>query len=174
MGTEPVDDTPYEVIKPPTTLKSKVRELNRREAAKFDPVKSAEAALNRLSANFGSWMANEAQALGTAWQAIADQGSDKDTVNALYQAAHNIKGQALTLGYPLVGQVAARFCYLLEALPAPHHLPLPLTATYVETIRAMVAEGARDEDNKTGAELLATLSDMTDAAVNDLPARENQ
>jgi len=174
MGAEEASDDGYEIITPPTDLRSKVRVLTKREAAKFDPVKAAEAAIERLSQNFGTWMLNETRDLCAAWDAIEARGPNAENLDTLYQATHNIKGQALTLGYPLVGDVAARFCTLIERLPDPSDLPVELSARYVEAIRAMVSEGAKDEANKTGAELLETLSEVTDAFLKTLPQKDEK
>lgn len=167
----PAEDENYEILKPPTDLSKKVRKLTPREAKKFDPVKAAEAALDRISQHFGGWMDNETQALMTAWGAIRSDGLTKDNLEPLYQAAHNIKGQALTLGFPLVGDAAASFCHLVETIPSEDKLPLPLAERYVEAIRAMVMEGARDEGNKTGVELLETLKSVTDDYLSQFPAK---
>ncbi len=167
-------DQEYEFLTPPTDLRSKVRELSPREAKKFDPVKAAEAALQRLSSHFGNWMENESKDLTSAWEAIRIDGLSEDRLATLYQAAHNIKGQALTLGFPLVGQVAAGFCKLIENIPSPDKLPLELAARYVEAIRAMVMEGAKDEANKTGVELLDTLQDVTDAYLAQFPKKDEE
>ncbi len=162
MSSDPLEDGDYETLTPPTDLRKKVRVLSKREAAKFDPVKAAEEALGRLSKNFGDWMSNETQDLMKAWAAIEADGLSEDSLAALYQRAHNIKGQALTLGYPLVGSVAGSFCHLIENVPSPSSLPLPLVGQYVEAIRAMVAEGAKDENNATGAALLQKLDEVTE------------
>lgn len=156
------EDESYEILTPPTDLRGKVRELSPREAKKFDPVKAAEAALQRISQHFGSWMENETATLLAAFEAIRTDGLTPERLDALYQAAHNIKGQALTLGFPLVGDVAASLCHLIETIPSSDKLPLPLTGRYVEAIRAMVMEGAKDDANKTGVELLETLKSVTD------------
>jgi len=166
-------DQEYEIVSPPTDLRSKVRELSPREAKKFDPVKAAEAALQRLSSHFGNWMDNETRDLLSAWESIKVDGLSEDRLATLFQAAHNIKGQALTLGFPLVGQVAAGFCHLIENLPSPDKLPLELSGRYVEAIRAMVTEGAKDEDNKTGVRLLETLLSVTDDYLAQFPQKED-
>ena len=154
-------DQDYEILTPPDNLRRKVRELTPREAKKFDPVKAAEAALKRLSGHFGNWMVNETVTLLHAWETVQSDGFSEETVAPLFQAAHNIKGQALTLGFPLVGRVAAGFCLLIETVPSPEKLPLELSGRYVEAIRAMVMEGAKDDDNRTGVELLETLEIVT-------------
>ncbi|MTH99401.1 Hpt domain-containing protein [Roseibium sp. RKSG952] len=152
----------YEVLTPPSDLRKKVRVLNKREAAKFDPVKAAEAAMERLSANFGSWMQTETSDLLSAYADIGTSGVDAEKLERLYQSVHNIKGQARTLGYPLVGSVASNFCHLIESLPSPSGFPMELSGRYVDAIRAMVMEGARDHDNETGAELLQTLTSLSE------------
>ena len=165
------EDQQYEVLSPPTNLRSKVRELSPREAKKFDPVKAAEAALDRLSHHFGGWMDNETKALMSAWETVRAQGMNEDTLASLYQAAHNIKGQALTLGFPLVGNVAANMCHLIEAAPSPQAIPIKLAGQYVDAIRAMVLEGAKDDDNTVGVELLKTLQTVTDELVARFPPK---
>lgn len=164
----------YEIVSPPSDLRSKVRELTPREAKKFDPVKAAEAALSRLSPHFGNWMDNETKALMSAWSEVQAKGMSKETLATLFQAAHNIKGQALTLGFPLVGQVASSLCHLIETVPSPEKLPMPLMERYVEAIRAMVLEGAKDDGNKTGVELLETLETVTNDFLGQFPPKSDQ
>lgn len=168
---ESAEDQDYEILPNPTDLRSKVRELTPREAKKFDPVKAAEDALNRLSKHFGNWMENETAELLKAWEAMQADGPNDETLPPLFQAAHNIKGQALTLGFPLVGQVAASFCHLIEHLPSAELLPMDLTGRFVESIRAMVSEGAKDEHNKTGVELLEMLEAVTAEFLKQFPQK---
>ncbi|WP_415716377.1 Hpt domain-containing protein [Roseibium sp.] len=168
---DPAKDQQYEILTPPSNLRSKVRELTPREAKKFDPVKAAEAALSRLSHHFGGWMDNETKALMSAWEKVESDGINEETIATLFQAAHNIKGQALTLGFPLVGDVAANMCHLIEAAPSPEAIPAKLTGQYVDAIRAMVIEGAKDDGNETGVELLKTLQTVTDELVATFPPK---
>ncbi|MTI42229.1 Hpt domain-containing protein [Roseibium hamelinense] len=163
MAAKTAEGEEYEVLTPPTDLRQKVRILTKREAAKFDPVAAAEAAIQRLSSNFGTWMDKETEDLLGAMQHLRDGGADAERLDRLYQSAHNIKGQALTLGYPLVGSVAASFCHLIENLPEPSDFPMELGERYVEAIRAMVSEGAKDADNPTGSKLLESLTEVSDA-----------
>ncbi|MEP4030031.1 Hpt domain-containing protein [Roseibium polysiphoniae] len=162
MSADLFEGEEYELVTPPSDLRKKVRIMNKREAAKFDPVKAAEIALERLSQNFGGWMSNEAAELMAAWDVVQSEGLTAENLDTLYQSAHNIKGQALTLGYPLVGSVAASFCRLIETVPSPSALPLPLVEQYVVAIRAMVAEGAKDDQNETGSALLDRLTEVTE------------
>ena len=174
LMADPALDQDYEIVPAPTDLRGKVRELTPREAKKFDPVKAAEAALGRLSQNFGNWMDNETRVLMSAWKRVQSEGLNESTLEGLFQAAHNIKGQALTLGFPLVGDAAASFCHLIETVPSPKALPLALVGQYVEAIRAMVMEGAKDGGNKTGVKLLKRLESVTNEFLARFPEKTDK
>ncbi|MHA7772317.1 Hpt domain-containing protein [Roseibium sp. M-1] len=171
---ESAKDQEYEILTPPSDLRGKVRELTPREAKKFDPVKAAEAALQRLSSHFGNWMDIETLTMLNAWDRVRAEGLTEETLAALFQSVHNIKGQALTLGFPLVGEAAASFCHLIETVPSPDRIPLELAERYVEAIRAMVMEGAKDEANKTGVKLLSTLRSVTEDYLAQFPAKADE
>ncbi len=166
-GETPKDNADYEVVKPPRDLRSKVRVLSGREAARFDPIKAAEEALVGLSGEFDGWMGDEVATLQEAWRSIEAKGMSKERCDALFRAAHDIKGQAGTLGYPLVGTVAANLCHLIENVVPPDDIPIQLVEQHVEAVRAMVAERARDTDNAVGRALAERLALVTDEFIAD-------
>ena len=51
---------------------------------------------------------------------------------------------------------------------------MELTGRYVEAVRAMVMEGARDDANRTGVALLETLMDVTDAYLAQFPKKDDE
>ncbi|NRG18160.1 Hpt domain-containing protein [Rhizobiales bacterium] len=163
MAGDNANETPdYEVVKPPRDLRAKVRVLDEREAARFDPVKAAEEALESLSAEFDRWMGDEVQTLFDAWaKAAARTTITADAGDELFRASHDIKGQASTLGFPLVGAIAGNLCYLLESVKPVQDVPKTLLQQHVDAIRAMVAERATDE-NRTAKALVERLADVTD------------
>lgn len=160
-------DTPeeaagYQVVKPPQDLRSKVRPLNNREAADFDPVKAAEAAMQRLSKEFDAWMNEESDALVDLWSRLTAAPLTEKGANSLFRAAHDIKGQAATLGYPFAGEVAGNLCYLIENIKPAAAIPRQLAGQHIEAIRAIVAEGAKSETNAVAKALVERLADVTD------------
>ncbi len=97
----------HEVIMPPNKLRKavvRVRPEDTRLA--FDPVARAEAALVELATEFAAWMNLECDRLHKARIAVRAAGIDKVNCDALFRAAHDIKGQAATFGFPLVAPVA--------------------------------------------------------------------
>lgn len=155
-------DGDFELITPPINLRSKVRQLSAREAANFDPVAAAEAALTKLSSNFNSWMEQETESLRVSWADIHANGLNEERRDTLFRHSHDIKGQAATLGFPLAGHIADSLCHLLDAVPDVSLIPERLIEQHVQAIRAIVAEDARDEHDRTANALTKQLTDVTD------------
>src|SRR3954462_345675 len=98
----------HHVITPPNPL----RKLLRRVAEKDldDPVARAEKALAGLSGEFKNWMTIESDRLAAAHAAILKEGFTDAACEELFRAAHDIKGDAATFGYPSAGAAADSLC----------------------------------------------------------------
>lgn len=155
-----VDLENAEVIATRVDLRKKVKQRPSRQGDR-DPVADAEAAVQELAASFDGWMRGEIDKLLGCWQEAAESLYSDEARDALFRAAHDIKGQAATLGYPLVGDAAASLCNLLLAGPAGPDLPLGLVDQHVQAIRAMIREEAREE-NRTARLLADRLTTVTD------------
>jgi HPt (histidine-containing phosphotransfer) domain-containing protein len=160
------DDTPtvktyadHEVITPPDRLRSAVVRL---ADATDDPVARAEAALAQLADEFTDWMHAECERLEAARQGVKRGGFNKTTHDALFRAAHDIKGEAATFGYPAVDVVAASLCRLLEHTPDIGRIPLALVEQHVDAMRAMVREHARSDLAGVANALTRRLREVTE------------
>src|SRR5262245_10804702 len=89
----------YEMITPPNPLRMAVSQVSDKDAHD-DPVARAERALELLSSEFSSWMDSECDRLDAARRDVKLKGFIKTTHEALFHAAHDIKGEAATFGYP--------------------------------------------------------------------------
>ena len=143
------DDTPsvatyadHEVITPPHALRKAVATA---ATGYDDPVARAEAALVELSIEFSSWMQVECERLETARQDFLRLGFVEKTHDALFRAAHDIKGEAATFGYPEVAGVAESLCRLLEHSPQMAGIPTKLVVQHVDAVRAIIREHARPD-----------------------------
>lgn len=157
----------YEIIPAKEDLKKKAQ-TRRRRAKDADPVAAAEAALERMSKNFQPWMHSETETLLDAWKSAEAAGFAGETREVFYRAAHDIKGQAATLGFPIAGGVAKSLCHLLDCVEDDARLPRELVAQHVQAIRAIVAEDARAEDNALACELQARLAEVTGDYIDSL------
>jgi chemotaxis protein histidine kinase CheA len=163
-ATEAFDDglelgSDVELIAAKVDLRGKTKP--KRAQANFDPVAAAEAAMSQLGTRFDVWLIEQVGHLTTAWQATVDQGLDPYTIDQLYRAAHDLRGEASTFGYPLIGDVCGSLCHLLDASPDGRFLPAALIAQHVQAVRAMVAEKAKDTTNKTARQLVERLTEVT-------------
>jgi HPt (histidine-containing phosphotransfer) domain-containing protein len=159
------DDTPsiatyadHEVITPPHKLRKAIATTD----AIDDPVARAEAALADLSGEFGTWMEAECVRLETARQTVKNEGFTKKNHEVLFRAAHDIKGEAGTFGYPAVAGVANSLCRLIEHTPEMMHIPLGLVDQHVDAIRAITREYARTDLAQIAERLTKRLREVTD------------
>jgi hypothetical protein len=152
----------YEVITPANELRMAVFEDGKPGMAGDNPIARAEKALAELSSEFSSWMNSECDRLDAARRDVKAKGFSKATRDALFLAAHDIKGQAATFGYPLVASSADSLCRLIEHTPDVNRIPLALVDQHVEAIRAIIREKARSDVVQIADALTKRLREVTD------------
>jgi len=152
----------HEVILPPNKLKKAVQKVKPGTRIDFDPVANAEAALAELAEDFSGWMDQECTRLDTARNAMKASGISKRTRDALFLAAHDIKGQATTFGYPLVQPVADSLCRLIEHTPDMMRIPVGLVDQHVDAVRAITHKNTRGDSDTNAAKLAEKLRHVTE------------
>lgn len=158
----------YEMITPPNELRMAVSEVVGKPGD--DPVARAEEALAELSSEFSSWMDSECERLDAARRSVKTKGFTKKTREALFRAAHDIKGEAATFGFPFVASSADSLCRLIEHTPDMTHIPLTLVDQHVDAVRAIIREKARPNIVQIAVALTKKLRVVTD----DFLAQENK
>lgn len=174
MVQQPKDENPPEkrfddhsVIVPPHKLKKAVTHAKGPVNIDMSAVQRAEAALEELKVEFGEWMNSECERIDAARRAIHAKGMSRTTVDALFTPAHDIKGGATTLGYPLAERIATSLCRLLQHSPEPARIPQALVDHHVDTIRAIVREEVKDGHNPYGLELSEHLSILVETFLSE-------
>jgi chemotaxis protein histidine kinase CheA len=151
----------HEIIVPENKLRGAVSE-GPSHASEEDPVTRAEKALAGLSPEFGNWMDSECDRLDRARLDIVQAGVTQSSKDALFRAAHDIKGEAATFGYPAVALAAESLCRLIEHTPEISHIPIALIGQHVDAVRAIYREYARSDAKKLAAALATRLREVTD------------
>ena len=149
----------HEVIVPPNKLKKAVVKPQRHDV---DPVARAEQALAELSSEFTQWMEMECRRLDVARNHARSSGLSSKSCEDLFRAAHDIKGQAATLGYPLIAPVAESLCRLIEHTPEATRIPLTLIDQHVDGIRAIAHKNTQGDAEMTAIRLAHRLRQVTD------------
>jgi HPt (histidine-containing phosphotransfer) domain-containing protein len=165
--TRPKTDKPsvatfadHEIISPSHKLR---RAMSTAAASSVDdPVARAEQALAELAGEFSSWMEEEGERLDQARNAVKAAGFTRATCDALYFAAHDIRGDAETLGYPGLTIPAESLCRLIEHTRDMKRIPIALVDQHVDAVRAIIREGNRPEAEQTVADLTQKLRDVTE------------
>jgi HPt (histidine-containing phosphotransfer) domain-containing protein len=150
----------HHVITQPNPLRKVLRRVAEKDLD--DPVARAEKALAGLSGEFKNWMGIEADRLSTAHAAILKGGFTDFTREELFRAAHDIKGDAATFGYPSAGAAAESLCRIIEHAPDLDEVPSELIAHHINAIQAIVHERTRLDTASMASELSRKLRGVAD------------
>ena len=127
-----------------------------------DPVGRAEKALAGLSGEFKNWMAIEADRLSAAHAIVLRDGFSDDNREELFRAAHDIKGDAATFGFPSAGAAAESLCRIIEHAPDLDQVPSDLIAHHINSIQAIVRERTKLDTSAMASELSRSLRGIAD------------
>ena len=150
----------HHVITQPNPLQNVLRRVAEQDLD--DPVARAEKALAGLSGEFKNWMGIEADRLSAAHAAILRNGFTKLARDELFRAAHDIKGDAATFGYPSAGAAAESLCRIIEHAPDLDRVPSDLIAHHINAIQAIVRERTKLDTVSTASELSRKLRGVAD------------
>ena len=150
----------HHVITQPNPLRDVLRRVAERDLD--DPVARAEKALAGLSGEFKNWMTIEADRLADAHASILRDGLTDLTRQELFRAAHDIKGDAATFGFPSAGAAAESLCRIIEHAPDLDQVPSNLVAHHINAIQAIVRERTKLVTAATAGELSRQLRGVAD------------
>jgi HPt (histidine-containing phosphotransfer) domain-containing protein len=150
----------HHVITQPNPLSRVLRRVGETESD--DPVTRAEKALAGLSGEFKSWMTIEADRLTAAHAAILTHGFGDKACAELFRAAHDIKGDAATFGYPAAAATADSLCRIIEHAPDLEKVPLDLITHHVQAVQAIVHDHTRLDSLTIAGELARRLRKVAD------------
>jgi HPt (histidine-containing phosphotransfer) domain-containing protein len=150
----------HHVITQPNPLRKVLRRVEEKDMD--DPVGRAEKALADLSGEFKDWMGIEAGRLAAAYAAVLKDGFTNDARDELFRAAHDIKGDAATFGYPAAAVIAESLCRVIEHAPDLEAVPDELFSHHINAILAIVHENTRLDRLSMGSELSRRLRRVAD------------
>ncbi len=150
----------HHVITQPNPLRKVLRRVGEKDLD--DPVARAEKALAGLSGEFKNWMAIEADRLAAAHAAVLRVGFTDATRQELFRAAHDIKGDAATFGFPSAGATAESLCRIIEHAPNLDRVPSDLIAHHINAIQAIVRERTNRDTVSVAGELSRRLRGVAD------------
>jgi HPt (histidine-containing phosphotransfer) domain-containing protein len=150
----------HHVITQPNPLRKVLRRVAEKDLD--DPVARAEKALADLSGEFQNWMGVEIDRLAAAHATILKDGFTNATREELFRAAHDIKGDAATFGFPSAGAAAESLCRIIEHAPDLDEVPSDLIAHHINAIQAIVRERTGPDTAGMAGELSRQLRGIAD------------
>jgi len=148
-----------EIIEVQNTLKEKVA-ISGAGGVDRSAIERAETAVKHLSVQFDGWLEEEAKRLVTARNEVRENGRGEPYFGNLFRAAHDIKGQGETLGYPVATKIAASLCTLLEAPEDRSRLPLALIDHHVDALWRVMHDRIKETDDETVRAVTEQLIDV--------------
>jgi len=150
----------HHVITQPNPLRKVLRRVAEKDID--DPVARAENALAGLSGEFKNWMTIETDRLAAAHAAILRDGFTNANSEELFRAAHDIKGDAATFGFPSAAAAAESLCRIIEHAPDLDEVPSDLIAHHINAIEAIVRERTKLDTVSMASELSRQLRGVAD------------
>jgi chemotaxis protein histidine kinase CheA len=154
---------PIELFMPPNMLKAKVG--GGLGGVDMAAMQRAELAIDELKGEFPAWISADVKKLMEA-RVRYSQTPDDDARDALWRAAHDIKGHAPTFNYPLIARVAESLSRLIAELPAKTAVPMALVDAHVDAIQVIHKRAMRDTNDKTAQALCAELDYRVDEVLD--------
>jgi len=146
-------DFPYEVLEPKNIIKEKVGDA---KGISIKAIHKAEMAVKELGHNYINDFVYDAEALKKAFENFIKAKGAQDRATHLKEttwAAHEIKGQGGSFGYPFVSAVSKSFCdYLfeLEERKLFDELATEIMRAHVNTLVVIGKRRIRGDGGETG------------------------
>lgn len=161
----------HEIIIPPTDLKAYATVVPGVDGLDEEALARAEAALDDLKDNFADWMRQEIEVLVAAHGVLNGKPPAKARAwDPLYRAAHDIRGQAATFGYPLAGRIADNLCNYMDQVGV-ENLSMSLIDAHVDAIVAIERNTIVDDNDPVSRAVLEELSEARQRLAVSSPAK---
>lgn len=147
-----------QIIKPPQTLQAKV-DKGGPGAVDMDALARAEDVIANLADDYLDWVREDFVRLEAAYEKLkAHDGDDKDNLEAMFQIAHDMKGQGGSFGYDLMTAIGDHLCRLLETLDKGGARELTMIRVHIDAMRVVITKELKDDGGDEGRQLLMGLT----------------
>lgn len=122
-------------------------------------LRRADDAMKAMGTSFEQWLDDDVRKLQIARVAAENADWSDGALEALFAAAHDLKGMGGAYGYPLATQLAASLCRLIEtdAGKAASRGNPGLVLAHVDALRAAVRDRIATADHPVGKALINAL-----------------
>lgn len=140
-----------QVVTPPNRLRQKVTGSGPISPEMLTRAKEAVAS---LAPAFAELMAKDVEKIcGLYAEGVADPGRRLEIVKAIFEVAHDLRGQAGTFDYPLVTRVGSSLCRFIENLKECDDACFEVVGVHVDALDGVLRNAIRGDGGALGREI---------------------
>ena len=151
------EDGKAEVIKPPSSLRSKVQ-VGGPGAVDPKTLERAEAVIASLADQYLDWVQEDLRRIEEAYAKLATAtGERKAELDGVFQIAHDMKGQGGSFDYHLVTIIGNDMCRFIEKMESVGQPEISVIRLHIDTMKLVIAAQMKGDGGNEGAKLLKGL-----------------
>lgn len=160
---DPAPSAP-QIIRPPQTLQGKV-DKGGPGAVDLDALAKAEEVIANLADDYLDWVREDFVRLEAAYDVlVSGNGDDAANLEALFQIAHDMKGQGGSFGYDLMTAIGDHMCRLLEKVDKAGPLEIQMVRLHIDAMRVVITKELKGDGGAEGRQLMMGLALVGDKA----------
>jgi len=152
-----MSDDDVEIITPPNSLKSKVT-VGGPGAVDPQALERAEKAIASMTDDYLDWVRQDLIKIDAAFDALRNaEGERKDELDAVFQLAHDIKGQGGSFGYDLMTALGNQLCRMIERLDHCDDDVIDAIGVHIDSMKLVIGQDLKGDGGAAGEKMLAGL-----------------
>ena len=152
------DDENVKVITPPNTLKTKVREGGP-GAVDMAALERAEQVIADLADSYLEWVEEDLVKISNAHEELcANKDNPAEYVEAIFQIAHDMKGQGGSFNYDLMTILGNDLCRFIENKTKVSNTDIEVVSLYIDTMKIVISKRMSGDGGSEGQKVLAGLA----------------
>ncbi len=150
------NDAPRLIV-PPNPLKTKVG-VGGPGAVTPEALERAEAVITDLGDDYLKWVEDDLAKLQTVMISLkAAKGDNSGEVKAIFEIAHDVKGQGGSFGYQLMTEIGGHLCRFLEFIESANPAEIGVIEVHIDALRLVIANKMKGDGGKAGDSLYKGL-----------------
>lgn len=147
-----------EFTAPSFLLKAKAPSTNR---VLSEALEVADTAVAELATNYPQRAGEKVSELDRAFEALPASGDARGSIAALFDIAHDIRGEGGSFGFPLVTAIAENLCRVLEDKSQASESLQAAIRVHIGALKLVLSEPIKGDGGERGAELLDGLQKIS-------------
>jgi len=151
------DDNVGKLIRPPNKLSNKVT-VGGPGAVDDAALERAEQVITELAVSYVDWAREDLTKLQNAFDELKSSDGGEDPLDAVFQIAHDIKGQGGSFDYDLMTIIGDMLCRYIEGLEGnATKLANEVIELHINALQAVISQELKGNGGPVGNQLLSGL-----------------